>query len=105
MLAKMTSLLNANGIIPIFSFLNRMNASGDGLNAPTACALPLDDTIDALSGLQYAIFRENFPSSYWIEESADTYAAMIQSSILEGDLGLTLLYHVYEGCDRIWMII
>jgi hypothetical protein len=54
-LARTTAALNAAGIIPIFSMLNRVAASsGSGAAPPMPCALPEDATIAAMHGLTYA---------------------------------------------------
>jgi hypothetical protein len=48
--ARQARAMNAAGIIPIFSLDNRLTASGEGLSAPTPCALPQDDLVTALAG-------------------------------------------------------
>ena len=97
-LARTTAALNAAGIIPIFSFLNCLTASGDGipgLQAP--CALPEDSTLAALakSNLTFARFYQNFLFSWWTPGSsgADVAAGFVANAILEGAAGVPLLLH------------
>ena len=63
-LARTTAALNAAGVIPMFSMLNRMAGSSDGIPGapPLPCALPEDATIAAIPApLVWARFYENFP--------------------------------------------
>ena len=64
-LAQTAAALNAAGVIPMFSMLNRMAASGAGIpgGPPPPCALPEDASIAALAGRTWARFYENFPYS------------------------------------------
>lgn len=96
MLARTTTSLNAAGIIPIFSMLNRMAASGEGLGGmQSPCALPEDATIAALSTLTYARFYENFPYSWWSvdPQGPDNAAAFVSNAILEGAAGVPVVLH------------
>ena len=97
-LARTTAALNAAGIIPMFSMLNRMAASGDGNPSapPPPCALPEDATIAALAApLTYARFYENFPYSWWSQDpgGANQAAAFVANAILEGAAGVPLVLH------------
>lgn len=106
-LARTTAALNAAGIIPIFSMLNRMAASGRGSSPgapppPPPCALPEDATIAALAKpLTYARFYENFPFTWWAQQplGADQAAAFVSNAILEGAAGVPLVLHFdVTGC-------
>ena len=96
-LARTASALNAAGVIPIFSMLNRMAASGAGIpgGPPLPCALPEDDTIAALAGRTWARFYENFPFSYWSEDplGPNQAAAFVANALLEGAAGVPLVLH------------
>jgi len=96
MLTKMVQQMNRGGVIPLLSLDNRLSKSSDGLNAPIPCAIPEDATLDALNGLTWARFYENWPSSYWVPSNRDLYAAMISNAILEGTAGIPVLTH-YNG--------
>ena len=98
-LARTAAALNAARIIPMFSMLNRMAASGGAQPAP--CALPEDDTIAALGNATYARFYENFPYSWWSEGpgSPDQAAAFVSNAILEGAALVPLVLHFdVTGC-------
>ena len=101
-LARTTAALNAAGIIPIFSMLNRVAASsGSGAAPPMPCALPEDATIAAMHGLTYARFYENFPFSWWSVDphGADQAAVFVANAILEGAAGVPLALHFdVTGC-------
>ena len=102
-LARTASALNAAGIIPIFSMLNRMAASGEGIPGapPLPCALPEDDCIAALAGRTWARFYENFPFSWWSEDpqGPSQAAAFVANAILEGAAGVPLVLHSdVTGC-------
>jgi len=96
-LARTTAALNAAGIIPLFSSLNRLAASsGSGVAPPAPCALPEDDTIAAMGpGATYARFYENFPFSWWSvdPQGADNAAVFVANAILEGAAGVPLVLH------------
>jgi hypothetical protein len=95
LLARTAATLNAAGIIPIFSMLNRMAASGAGLNIADPCALPEDVTLAALNNTVAARFYENFPFSWWAPgvSGPDGAAALVENAILEGIAGLPLVLH------------
>lgn len=98
-LARTAAALNAARIIPMFSMLNRVAASGAAQPAP--CALPEDDTIAALNGTTFARFYENFPYSWWSSDpaGADQAAAFVANAILEGAAGVPLVLHFdVTGC-------
>lgn len=98
-LARTTAALNAVGIIPIFSMLNRFAASSIGLDnsLPAPCSLPEDETAAALSkdGLVYARFYENFPYTWWTSDSggADQAAAFVSNAIIEGQNNIPVVLH------------
>jgi len=92
----MVQQMNRGGVIPLLSLDNRLSKSSDGLNAPIPCAIPEDATLDALNGLTWARFYENWPSSFWVPSNRDLYAAMISNAILEGTAGIPVLTH-YNG--------
>jgi hypothetical protein len=91
MLQQMVTALNAAGIIPILSSINRFEAT---VGTPP-CALPEDATAAALNGTVYARFYENWPSSYWTPDGPELEAAMIENAILEGEMGIPVLVHAY----------
>ena len=99
MLAQTTAALNAAGIIPLFSILNRYEASGAGLSLSAPCALPEDATAAAIGpNATWARFYENWPHSFWAPGSAaDISAAMISNAIIEGAAGIPALIHVPAG--------
>ena len=96
-LARTASALNAAGIIPIFSMLNRMAASGAGIPGapPPPCALPQDDTVAALAGRTWGRFYENFPFSWWSQDPQGPHqaAAFVENAILEGAAGVPQVLH------------
>ncbi len=94
-LAQTAAALNAAGVIPIFSMLNRVSASGQGLQLPPPCALPEDATIAALAPFTWARFYENFPYSWWSADPGgpDNAAAFVENAILEGAAGVPLVLH------------
>jgi hypothetical protein len=96
-LARTAAALNAAGVIPIFSMLNRVAASGAGNpgGPPMPCALPEDATIAALSALTWARFYENFPFSWWSEDPQGPAqaAAFVANAILEGAAGVPTVLH------------
>jgi hypothetical protein len=98
-LARTAATLNAAGIIPLFSMLNRMAASG-GEDAgaaplPAPCALPEEATISAMGNATFARFFENFPYSWWSADppGPDQAAAFVSNAILEGAAGVPLVLH------------
>ena len=103
-LARTTAALNAAGVIPMFSMLNRVAASSDGLPGapPMPCALPEDATIAAMPApLVWARFYENFPFSWWSQDPSgpDQAAAFVANAILEGAAGVPLVLHFdVTGC-------
>lgn len=96
-LARTAAALNAAGIIPIFSMLNRLAASGAGDpgGPPMPCALPEDATLAALAPSTFARFYENFPFSWWSvdPQGAGNAAAFVANAILEGAAGVPLVLH------------
>jgi len=97
MLTQMVQKLNSGGVIPLLSLDNRLSKSSDGLNAPLPCAIPEEATLDALKGLTWARFYENWPSSFWVPATKDLFAAMISNAILEGAAGIPVLTHASGG--------
>jgi len=97
MLSKMVQQLNNAGIIPLLSSDNRLSESSTGLNVPLPCAIPEDATLEALKGLTWARFYENWPGSFWVPDNKDLHASMIYNAILEGAAGIPFLVHVGGG--------
>lgn len=103
-LARTTAALNDAGVIPIFSMLNRMAASSDGIPGapPQPCALPEDATIASIPApLVWARFYENFPFTWWTSDpqGADQAAAFIANALLESAAGVALVLHFdVTGC-------
>jgi hypothetical protein len=97
MLQATATLLNANGVIPLFSLDNRLAASGANLSVALPCALPEDDTVAALANTSWSRFYENWPSSFWVADSPDLRSSMLANAILEGQMGIPLLLHVAAG--------
>jgi hypothetical protein len=99
MLARTAAALNANNIIPIFSFDNRLNASGAGLPGAVApCALPEEASLAALNASTWVRFYENWPSTFWRPDNADLHAAMIENAILETAAGVPVILHAGGNC-------
>jgi hypothetical protein len=99
MLARTAAALNANNLIPIFSFDNRLNASSAGLPGAVApCALPEEDSLAALAGSTWVRFYENWPSTFWRPDNADLHAAMIANAILETAAGVPVVLHTGGAC-------
>jgi hypothetical protein len=96
-LARTAAALNAVGIIPIFSMLNRFAASTVGLeNALSApCSLPEDETAAALAKVAYARFYENFPYTWWTSDpqGPDQAAAFVSNAIIEGQNNIPVVLH------------
>ena len=98
---RMVSMLNAAGIVPILSLDNRMAASAAGLPRTLAapCALPEDELVDALEGLSWVRFYENWPRSFWVPDSPDLHAAMVANALLEAKRGIpTVLHAMGDPC-------
>ena len=99
MLARTAATLNAANVIPIFSFDNRLNASGVGLpGAVTPCALPEEASLTALVASTWVRFYENWPSTFWRPDNADLHAAMIENAILETAAGVPVILHAGGDC-------
>ena len=98
-LVRTTAALNAVGIIPLFSMLNRFAASSIRLenDLPAPCSLPEDATAAALNsnGLVYGRFYENFPYSWWSSnpQGSDQAAAFVANAIIEGQHNIPIVLH------------
>ena len=98
MLKQMVAELNGAGIVPILSLDNRLAASNLGLSISMPCALPEDDLLAQLAGLEFARFYENWPQSFWIPGGNDLAAAMIANAILEANLSVPAVLHGGGSC-------
>ena len=103
MFPRMVAALNDAGIVPMFSLMNRFTAAADRiLDAPVPCALPEDDVAAALKGLAWVRFYENWPGSFWLNNtvvsaSPDIDAMFIANAILEAEAGIPTALHVDAG--------
>merc|ERR1711862_520973 len=75
---------------------NRLKASSKMTLLGQACALPEDDLLDALDGLQWVRFYEVWPMTNWPRPNVDipqVWASMIQNAILEAEAGIPTILH------------
>ena len=94
MYAQMVAALNIAGIVPILSLDNRMSASSEGLSGlKMPCAVPEERLVEALQGLSWARFYENWPGSFWVGGGPDVDAAMIANAILEANASIPTALH------------
>jgi hypothetical protein len=103
MLSRMVAALNAAGIVPIFSLMNRFVSAGDQIDhPPVPCPLPEDDLAHALKGLAWVRFYENWPGSFWLDGKVvsagpDIDAMFIANAIMEAQAGIPTVLHVDAG--------
>jgi Hypothetical glycosyl hydrolase family 15 len=98
MLARTAAALNAANIVPIYSSLNRLTASGAGLGAAPPCALPEDATLAALANVTHARFYEDWPGAAWAPNTPDVHAANIANALLETAAGVPVVLHAGGAC-------
>lgn len=97
--ARLVRALNAAGIVPIISLVNRLAGSSEGLpGAPAPCPLPQEALMEALAGTTWVRFYETWPGTFWQPISPDTDAAIIANAVLEAAAGLPTALHTSGAC-------
>jgi hypothetical protein len=96
--ARQTEAMNQAGIVPIFSLDNRFAASGTNTSTTLPCALPEDAMAEALKGMTWVRFYENWPSSFWVPGGVDLQASMVANAIIEAEQGIPNVLHGGGSC-------
>lgn len=95
----MVQKLNGCGIVPIMATFSTLQASTEhGIDSTNPCVVWEDELVEALDGLQWARFYEQWPDEFHMRKpgarEGDRFAQIIANGILESKLGIPVVAHV-----------